>query len=113
GVIFVLMGGVPLWLWLSARGDASIVPGVAGTRARSDVRQLRDLRDAMARAAADARRKAGPAADRMTVLQATHLPETRPAPAAAAPGREPAVAPAASAVDGPDPDPNEILVAQL
>jgi hypothetical protein len=105
GVIFLLMGGVPLWLWFVARGDASIVPGVAGTRARSDVRQLRDLRDAMARAAVDARRKGGPAADTMTVFQATHLPEARttipPQPATAAP------------TPGPAPDPNEVLVAQL
>jgi hypothetical protein len=102
GVIFLLMGGVPLWVWLSARG-------VAGTRARSDVRQLRDLRDAMARAAADARRKGGPAADRMTVFQATHLPEARtpipPPPATADPAPGPAADPA--------PDPNEVLVAQL
>lgn len=113
GVIFLLMGGVPLWLWLSARGDASIVPGVAGTRARSDVRQLRDLRDAMARAATDARRKGGPAADRMTVFQATHLPEARttiPSPPTTA---DPAPEPATDPASDPAPDPNEVLVAQL
>lgn len=123
GVIFVLMGGVPLWLWFVARGDASIVPGVAGTRGRSDVRQLRDLRDAMARAAVDARRKGGPAADRMTVYQATHLPEARSAPGPATvsaipsptptqvPPPPPGPAPAPQAE--PASDPNEVLVAQL
>lgn len=123
GVIFVLMGGVPLWLWFATRGDASIVPGVAGTRARSDVRQLRDLRDAMARAAVDARRKGGPAADSMTVLQATQLPDARSAPdvttVAAVPGPTPTKVPRPQPGSAPEPpaspasDPNEVLVAQL
>lgn len=114
GVIFLLMGGVPLWIWLASRGDAPIVPGVAGTRGRSEVRQLRDLRDAMARAAADARRKGGPAAEQMTVFQATHLPEPRPTPAATTPvAAAPPVAPAATTGDERPTDPNEVLVSQL
>ena len=100
GVIFVLMGGIPLVVWIRARGDAPIVPGVAGTRARSDVRELRDLRDAMAAAARTARANAGAAAPTMTVDEATHTPPPDVVPA-----------PAATTADGADP--GEALVAQL
>lgn len=109
GVIFLVMGGVPLWLWFATRGDGPIVPGVQGTRARSDVRQLRDLRDAMARAAADARRKGGPTADRMSVHQATHLP----APVDPTVSVVPAMTDPPESSAPPVADPGEVLVAQL
>ena len=86
GVIFMLMGGIPLVVWIRARGDAPIVPGVPGTRARSDVRELRDLRNAMANAARLARANAGPSAATMGVYQATHAtPPVTPMPDASTP----------------------------
>lgn len=130
GVVFLLMGGIPLWLFVAARGDAPIVPGVPGTRARSEVRQLRDLRDAMARAARAAHAGAGPDAGTMTVWQATHRRRSSPrqqavpvTPAAVSTSPPASVA-GASVVGGsvaagsttpvhPAPDAGEVLVGQL
>jgi hypothetical protein len=113
GVIFVLMGGIPLWLYLQTRGDAPIVPGISGTRGRSDVKELRDLRDAMARAATSARRKGGPAADQMTVFQATHLAAPASVPSPATEPSPPTRPSPAVSTPAPATAPNEVLVAQL
>jgi len=84
GVLFVIMGAVPLAGWIATRGDGHLLPGVQGTRARSDVRELRDLRDAMARAARTAGRSAGPDAATMTVREATRRVMATPRPIAPA-----------------------------
>ncbi len=109
GVVFLVMGGVPLWFWWIGRGDAPAVPGSRGTRARSDLRQLRDLRDAMAHAAVDARRRGGPTADRLTVRQAMSLPGSSDS----APPPSPAVAVAPAPDAGGEGDRSEAFVAQL
>jgi hypothetical protein len=106
-VIFVLMGGLPLLGWIAARGESPIVPPVSGTRAGRDVRELRDLRDAMGRAYASAYARAG---DRATAAAMTMEQATDPAPTRASSGATSATAMGAGLGSAPTPPADEDLV---
>lgn len=73
GVIFIIMGGVPLLGWIGARGHGHVVPGVAATRTPIE---LNELSRAMRQVVATAGRSGGPTVD---VGAAMRLAGSKPA----------------------------------
>jgi hypothetical protein len=75
GVIFVIMGGVPLIGWIAAKGHGRVVPGIAATQTPV---QLNELSRAMREVARNARRRASASS---TVAEALAAPEPGTGPA--------------------------------
>ena len=77
GVIFVIMGGVPLLGWIMARGHGHVVPGVPATRTPIE---LNELSRVMRNVAVSAAARSGGSTSSTTVAEAMRAPGTTTTP---------------------------------